>query len=143
MKEMTMSDERIAAAVRAAVTGQVDRDAPLVEVPAARRDVSSRGKVHEEWYRLVLEPGTQAWRYFASTRPPRGWTSAERHWTGYGAVPLGSLLAQHDRGGPIDRVLLVVGGEPAAVDVEWVRTASGLRVTLPGGEVLAVPDPRR
>ncbi len=131
---------------RAAGRAPVPPDEPTVRVQAAHRDISSRGRVNVQWYRLALRPGSDTPAYFSAEREPRGMRSADRHWTGYGHVPAGTLLMEHDRGAPIGAIWLVhrdVGGQHLQPCAFEIRADGQLSVTLPDGTRLAVPNPRR
>lgn len=142
----TLAPELVEACDRAAGRSPVPPDAPAIRVRAAHKDVSARGSVREQWYRLALVLGEAVPRYFSDSREPCGMRSAARHWTGYGEVPAGTILLEHDRGRPIDRIWLVhqpTGGD-VVTQCAFTRRADGrLSVTLPDGTVIAVPDPRR
>lgn len=145
--ETELSTGLRAACDRAAGRSPVPPDEPTIRLQAAHRDISARGRVREQWYRLALVPGETTPRYFSTEREPRGMLSRDRHWTGYGHVPAGTLLLQHDRGKPIDAVWLVYRGSDGGEYVKschFVRRADGhLGVTLPDGTTIAVADPRR
>ena len=140
---------QVAAACEAAFSDEAaDAGEELVRVRAAHKDLNSRGRVRELWYRMAWEPGAAAWRYFAEERLPEGTIRAsDRHATVFGNVPSGTLLAQHDRGRPIDAVWLVhapVGEKEIRVTrCEFRVTVGGLRITLPDGRTVERPNPRR
>lgn len=133
---------------RAAGRAETSPDEPTIRVPAAHKDISARGRVYEYWYRLALEPGETVPRYFTEGREPYGMRASARHWTGYGEVPAGTLLLQHDRGGPINEIWIVhqpVGQEQITLTpCAFNRRADGkISITLPDGSVIAVPNPRK
>lgn len=137
-------DAAVAAACRrAAGLDEVPPGEPLIQVIAASRDVNARGRVRHRWYRLAYVPGDGQAYYFCQEREPKGtFRASDRHWTGYGEVPAGALLLQHDHGGPVSLVWLVVGPDQI-VKCDFGRRADGqLGVTLPDGQIVVIPDPR-
>jgi hypothetical protein len=117
-------------------------DGPPISIRAAHKAYSSRGRRDAHWYRMVWRSG--AWQYYARERLPED--PRERCATVYGDVRPGELVAQHDRGGPIDAVYLVTSrpGNDRLRFCTLRRTRAGtLRITLPDGRVVERPDPRR
>lgn len=153
MSETDVLDELYVAEAcrRAAGEEEVPAEEPLISVLAAKRDISARGMVRERWYRLALTPGSQEPpRYFSREREPWGMVrAADRHWEGWGEVPAGTVLLQHDYGGPVQRAKLVVRAPEERLGYRLVtcgliRRADGqLGITLPGGQQIVLPDPRR
>jgi hypothetical protein len=117
----------------------------FVRVRAAYADYNARGRRRAHWYRMVYQPGAAGWEYFAEDRlKPVGMLAATRHQTVYGDVMLGDIVAQHDHGGPVDVIYLVVGDNDEPLKkCEFARRNGELRITLPDGTVIRKTDPRR
>lgn len=109
-------------------------------VRAAHKDYNSRGRQRAHWFRLVLRNGT--WGYFAERRG--GW-GRRRCATVYGNVYHGELVCEHDLGEQVGSVYLVSDGfddKPLRrLDFQKIRSGD-LRVTLPDGRTVDVPNPR-
>lgn len=122
---------------------QIPNDAPAIRVIGAEKDLNSRGR-GPQWYRMVYRG---AWMYASSDRLPAGnFRAADRRATVYGNVYAGEIVADHDRGGPINDMYLVCAdigdGEHHLLKLSFQKIRSGLRVALPNGETLDLPDPR-
>jgi hypothetical protein len=121
-------------------------EAPVGRIVAARKEYSCRGRCQEHWFRMRWS-GT-SWQYLGERiGGPGGFRASERRQASYTDVWTGDLLAQHDRGGPINAVFLIV---PKSVEADnlavckFTRTRDGnLKITLPDGSVIVRPDPRR
>lgn len=122
-----------------------DADERLYRVVAAAKNYSARGRRRYHWYRLVWRAGK--WVYFSERPLARGTLRAvERRDSVEGVVVLGELIAQHDHGGPVTSVWLVTGpnGDRKALwPCEFVRFNGQLRIQLPDGARVDLPDPRR
>jgi hypothetical protein len=125
----------------AATDGEPDGD--HITVRAARKDYNARGRCNEHWYRMVWRHN--AWQYFSHERLPTGtFLARDRRATVLGEVWPGELVVQHDRGGPVNAVYLVVRQEKPLRRCTFARTRAGaLRITLPDGRTVERPDPRR
>jgi hypothetical protein len=121
-------------------------EAPVGRITAARKEYSARGRCQEHWFRMRWS-GNQ-WEYLGERiGGPGGFRASERRQASFADVWTGDLLAQHDRGGPINAVFIVV---PKSIEADnlavckFVRTRDGnLRITLPDGSVITRPNPRR
>lgn len=118
-------------------------DATAIEVTAARRDLNCKGN-GTEWYRMVWRDGS--WQYFSDQRmPARGFRASDRKVTLTGSVYEGEIFCAHARGGPVDAVRLVVSdptGKVKHLPLQWSKCRDGLRVILPTGTHVTLPDPR-
>lgn len=119
------------------------RDATAIELTAAHRDLNCKGN-GTEWYRMVWRDGS--WQYFSGRRmPARGFRASERRVTLTGSAYEGEILCAHDRGGPVDVVRLVVcdpTGKTKHIPLEWTKCRDGLRIILPTGAHITLPNPR-
>lgn len=140
-------DQGALAAAVAAAYARVRGDDPIPDdeapgqVRAAHKDVSSRGRVREWWYRMVYRDG--GWQYVATERLER----AARHQTLMGEVWAGELLAEHDHGEPVDTMYVAfrrpADGAMRLRAVDFTRRRDGqLGVALPDGYTVVVPNPR-
>src|SRR5690606_25920321 len=122
--------------------GDTMRNDEAVRIRGAHRNISARGTVRERWYRMVWRDGR--WSYVTSDREPRGtFLAADRRWSGYGDVFPGEIVVEHGRGGPVsDAYVVDPDPEGPLTRVEFARTREGLRVTLPDGSTVDLPDPR-
>lgn len=124
-----------------------DPSATAISVVAAKRELNSRGN-GSEWHRMVYRNGS--FTYFANGRMPTArYLASERKVTLHGDAYAGEILVQHDRGGPVDAVWLVVGehhnptGErKLLVALDWSKQRDGIRAILPTGTHVTVPNPR-
>lgn len=137
---------RVACDIATGVT-KPDSSATAISVVAASRNLNTRGTGHE-WYRLVYR--ASQWVYFQEGRMPKGkFLASERRVTLYGDVYEGEILAGHPRGAAIESVRLVVdepdddGSRGRLISCEWSVTRAGIRVILPTGAHLNLPNPRR
>jgi hypothetical protein len=123
-----------------AASGAEPPDTPL-QIVAARKDYSARGRCREHWYRLAWRGGE--WRYLGDRRLAVGrFLAADRHDAVDADVWPGELIVEHDRGGPIRAAYLVT--EEELMRCELRRTRDGqLRITLPDGRDVVRPNPRR
>jgi hypothetical protein len=134
----TLSASVITACAIARGESTAQTDPAPVSIRGACVERSMRGKVQEEWYRMVLRDGE--WTYVSADRL----STTARHSAVSGDVYQGELVAQHERGAQIDAMWLVAG----QADEEWVELqirvgASTITATLPDGSTVAVPNPRR
>jgi hypothetical protein len=123
-------------------------DEPGQSILAAHCDYSARGKMREHWFRMAWRNDT--WEYIGERLSGVGIHTHTRHQSSYADVWPGELIAQHDRGKPIDIIWLVVlvpdSKEPIIrrEKLQFTRRRDGkLAITLPDGTVLTRPDPRR
>lgn len=138
--------ERVACEIASGVrTG--DPSATAIVITAAKKDLNAKGN-GSEWYRMVYRGG--AWVYFAAGRLPRGtYLASDRRASVAGDVYEGEIVCRHHRGDQVDAVWLVVdgprkGGERGFLaSLEFTRGRDGLRVILPTGAHVTLPDPRR
>lgn len=137
-----------AACASATGTAGIPADATARHVRAASKEYSARGSRRHHWYRMVLRNG--AFEYFADRPLERAnFRASERRDTVRGYVYDGEILVQHDHGGPVDAAYLVVhhvdedGDEVPVVECKLARVRTGLRVTLPNGVEIDVPNPRK
>lgn len=120
---------------------------PCGEMIAAKKDYNARGRCREHWYRLRWNGVT--WEYMTKERLSGGtFYASDRHHTIWEPVYVGDVLAAHDRGGPINQIVLVIGrGEGGKVrfrELEFVKRRDGdLGIKLPDGSQLVTPNPRR
>lgn len=138
--------DRIAAACDIA-TGRTPADpsAPGEHITGAKKDLNAKGR-GPEWYRMVYRGGS--WRYVSDERLPSGtYLASDRRATVRGEVYPGEIVAQHDRGQPVDLMYLVCRPDDQGtrlVDCAFRRRRDGdLAVTLPDGSEIVLPDPRR
>jgi hypothetical protein len=69
--------------------------------------------------------------------------ASDRHAEEYADVAVGDIIAQHDRGGPVDTVYLVQDKAVAPLlQLQFRRYQGRLLATMPDGSVLDLPDPR-
>jgi len=116
---------------------------------AAKKDVSSSGRVRQLWYRMRRSPGTDTWEYYAEERLPRGnFRASERQATVYGTLYIGDLVATHDHAKPIDRICLVYfnieENKAKLHDCEFnIVRGNMLQISLPDGSKIQLPNPRK
>lgn len=118
------------------------------KVTAASKDYNARGKCRHHWFRMLWAGGS--WQYFADERLPSGtYLAADRGATVYGDVETGDVLVQHDRGGKVDIVYVVVdlpdgqNRKYACMRLPFRRRAGKLLVSMPFEDAERVyPDPR-
>jgi hypothetical protein len=123
-------------------------DEPGLSILAAHCDYSARCKMREHWFRMAWRNDT--WEYIGERLSGVGLLASTRHQSSYSDVWPGELIAQHDRGKPVDTIWLVVlvpdSKEPIIrrEKLQFTRRRDGkLAITLPDGTVLTRPDPRR
>lgn len=111
-------------------------------ITAGKKDLNGKGR-GDWWYRMVWRDGS--WQYFSEERLPTGtYLAGDRRATVSGDVFLGELVCRHDKGGPVDAVWVVVGGDKPLRVCKYVKRRDGsLNVTLPDGSVVSVPNPRK
>lgn len=128
-------------------TGAVPSDPAAIgkNIRAAHKDLNCKGR-GPCWYRMVYR--NKQWEYFSDERLPGGnYLARDRRATVHGYVYLGELVCQHDRGKPIDAVWLAC--EPDEKDNVLVpceyssRRDGAIEVTLPNGQKMTVPNPRK
>lgn len=119
----------------------IPNDEAPCNIMGSHKDYTSRGRCREHWYRMVYR--NNQWTYVSSERLPSGtFLAADRNATAYGDVWVGEVIAQHDKGGKIDTMWIVVGEDEAEIrKVEFTRTRDG-RLKLKDIDV-SYPDPRR
>lgn len=136
---------RIACAI---ATGEArDPAANAIPVRAAYRNLNSKGN-GAEWYRMVYRNGQ--FTYFSDGRMPTGkFLASERRVTLLGDVYAGEIVVEHDRGGPVNDVMLVCdpftdsdGDARKFVSLKWSKQRNGIRAILPTGASITVPNPR-
>lgn len=140
--------EAIITACSIATGERTDPAATAIHVRAAKRDLNAKGN-GPEWYRMVWRSGK--WSYFSTNRMPAGkFLAAERRVTLYGDAYAGEILAEHPRGGEVTQMWLVTDPHPGENSdtvtlrkIDHVRQRDGLRVILPTGASITLPDPRR
>jgi len=116
---------------------------------AAKKDVSSSGRVRQLWYRMRRSPGTDTWEYYAEGRLPKGnYYANERQATVYGNLYIGDLVATHDHAKPIDRICLVYynleENKAKLHDCEFaIVRGNQLQISLPDGSKITLPNPRK
>ena len=116
---------------------------------AAKKDVSSSGRVRQLWYRMRRSPGTDTWEYYAEERLPKGnYRASERQATVYGNLYIGDLVASHDHAKPIDRICLVYynleENKAKLHDCEFAIVRGNLLlISLPDGSKITLPNPRK
>jgi len=134
----------IACAIARCEMEPLDDEDALVRLRAARANYSARGRCNEHWYRMVSGPGAIGWTYFADDRlRPVDMLAATRDQTTYGTVAIGDMIAQHDRGGPVTVIYLVVNRGPKPLKrCSFVRKSGFFEITLPDGSVITKVDPR-
>jgi hypothetical protein len=126
----------------AAGRAAIPDDAEPQQIRVASKDYNARGRCREHWYRVALRGGE--WVYFEGSLPVGNYLAADRRATLHGDVYVGELIAQHDRGGPIDVVYLVTGGDDVIQILEWRKRRDGqLAITLPDGTEVLAPNPRK
>jgi hypothetical protein len=157
VRELAYRDALARAIRRARGEEPIPDDERPIRVIGARADYSARMRAREHWFRMVYRE--HRWTYFTDYLEPIGLRAAQRHQTLYGDVYIGELLAQHDRGGPVDVLYLVADRavpRRAGVDREsadqrgtlirldfYAGRDGKLRVELPDGSALTLPNPRR
>jgi hypothetical protein len=92
--------------------------------------------------------GIREWQYIGERLTGVVMRASTRHQTSYGDVWPGEIVAQHDRGKPIDTIYLIVKAplEPKAMKepLEFTKRRDGqLSITLPDRSSVILPDPRR
>jgi hypothetical protein len=120
----------------------MDTTAQARRIRAAHKDYSAKGRRREHWFRMVWRNGS--WQYFGDRRLANGtFYAADRHDTVRGDVWDGELVAQHDRGGAVTDVYMIVDHpDGELMSLTFARRSGRLLVTLPDGEELDLPDPR-
>lgn len=116
---------------------------PMLEIVAASKDVSSRGRIHWWWYRMRWTG--ESWSYFARQKLPMGgWSSAMRRTSVPGSVYVGDIVLQHDYRGPVTGVY-VVQPDGQLQPLKWIASPDNqsLIITLPNGDNLQTPNPRK
>lgn len=111
---------------------------------AAKKDVSSTGRIRQLWYRMRRSPGTDTWEYYAEERLPHGNYRA----TVYGNLYVGDLVASHDHAKPIDKICLVYfnieENKAKLHDCEFnIIRGNMLQISLPDGSKITLPNPRK
>lgn len=142
------ADENLALACQIA-SGETlaDPEAQGVRVCGGFKNLNAKGR-GDHWYRMVWR--NKVWTYFSDERLPSGsFLASDRRADVKGDVFLGELVCQHDKGGPVDVMYLVIteGGDSAMGKMQSVefskRRDGGFNVTLPDGRtVVVVPNPR-
>lgn len=126
---------------------EADPTSAAISIRAAHKDLNAKGR-GPCWYRMVWRGNT--WQYFSDGRLPTGtFRAAERRATVYGDVFVGEIIAQHDKGGPIEAVYLIAPG-PSDSEIklspalDFTKRRDGmLAVTLPDGSGIVLPNPRK
>lgn len=139
-----LRQQRILLAVaRATGRAPIPDDEQPLRVRSAFADYNARGKCRAHWFRLAWRNG--AWTYIGERLDRVGALASSRHQTVHADVWPGEILVQHDRGGPIDAAFLIVDDAEAPLELLPIakRRDGQLAITLPEGEVLVRPDPRR
>ena len=124
----------------------IPADEPALSIIGAHCDYSASMRRREHWYRMAWRNGT--WEYIGERLQSVGMRAAERHQTKYADVWAGEIIAQHDRGKPIDSIYLIVKAplEPKAIKEPLTfrkRRDGRLDIILPDRTIVALPDPRR
>lgn len=124
-----------------------EADATGTSIRAGHKDLNCKGK-GPCWYRMVWRNGQ--WQYFSDERLPSGtFLASDRRATVRGDVFLGEIVCEHDKGGPVDTMYLVVipsPGDAASIleACEFRKRRDGsLTVVLPDDTEIVVPNPRR
>jgi hypothetical protein len=114
-------------------------------IRAASKDYNARGRCRHHWYRMLWSGND--WQYFGNGKLPNGtYLAADRCATIYGDAQTGDIVCQHDKGGKIDNVYMVVeNGEKLVVeDLPFRRRLGKLYVIVPFEEKeREFPDPRK
>ena len=123
---------------------QADPNARAVRIRGGHKDLNAKGR-GPWWFRMAYRSGS--WTYFSDERLSAGtFLASDRRQTVHGDVFPGELICQHDRGGPVDAMYLIVEDEKpkdALVSVEFRKRRDGmLVVTLPDGSEVIVSNPR-
>lgn len=139
----------LAACEIAAGRAPADPDATALRIVGAKKDLNCKGR-GPHWYRMVFRNG--AWMYVSTERLPSGtFRASDRRASVYGEVFPGEIVADHDRGGPLNAVGIaherIVRGDRDKVVLTWMdppkkRRDGLLKVVLPDGSELVVPNPR-
>lgn len=129
----------------AAGRASADPDAEGARIRGAHKDLNAKGR-GPEWYRMVYRGGS--WQYVSDERLPSGtYRASDRRATVYGEVYPGEILADHDRGKPVDQIWLAHARDAegdALTECEFRRRRDGdLAITLPDGSEVVLSDPRR
>jgi hypothetical protein len=124
-----------------------------LKIRSAHKDYNARGRCREHWFRFAWINGRWTYDWADGRLGSVGMRAADRHDTTYGAVEPGTVIAQHDRGGKIDVMYVVVAkapidGDPleapgVVINVPFVRKAGKLVADVPFVGRVEYPDPRR
>lgn len=126
-------------------TGRVPADPATMGVSmlGAKKDLNCKGR-GPEWHRMVWRGGS--WNYVSSERLPSGsFRASERRAEVSGEVYPGEIIAQHDRGGPIDAAYLILEPQDGKfrLDITVAKRRDGQLVfKLPDGSEVLLPNPR-
>ena len=128
---------------------EADEGENAIKLRGSDRDLNCKLR-GTEWHRMVWRDG--AWVYYADHLPRVDsiGRAATRKCSTSGLLYGGEIVAQHDKGGEIDVVYVVVDGLSAKSGkhgylyrVSYSRQRDGLRIQLPTGTSITLPDPRR
>lgn len=116
-----------------------------MSIRGGHKDLNAKGR-GPWWYRMVLRNG--AWTYFCEDRLPMGtFLAGDRRCSVRGDVYLGEVVAQHDKGGPVDAMYLIapnVADNNMLCPVPFRKRKDGkFVVTLPDGREVVVSNPRK
>jgi hypothetical protein len=127
----------------------IPADEAALQVLGAHCDYSARGSRREHWFRLAWRDGR--WQYISEQLSGVGMRASTRHQGTYGDVWAGEVVAQHDRGKPVDMMYLITHdpnpSHPSQAHKEPLtftkRRDGRLSITLPDSSIITLPDPRR
>jgi hypothetical protein len=144
MGETTISDRVKSACDIAAGRAEAAPDATGTRITGSKKDLNAKGR-GPEWHRMVYRSGS--WRYVSDERLPRGdFRASDRRATVYGEVYPGEIVAQHDRGCPLDSAWLACGPDEdgkVLVACDFRRRRDGkLTFVLPDGSEVVTTNPR-
>lgn len=138
--EQTAEQATITRACNIALGLEKGLEAKPVKMTVAKKDYNSRGRCQEHWFRMVWRNGS--WGYIGARLPSGNFLASDRRAEVVAEVYEGELVARHDRGGKIEAVSIIVNGTRKVL--EFYRTRVGnLKITLPDGREIELPDPRK
>ncbi|GIW60096.1 MAG: hypothetical protein KatS3mg087_1162 [Patescibacteria group bacterium] len=125
---------------------EIEGDNSSFNVIAAKKNVSSKGRINEWWYRMRWDNASKKWTYISNERLPIGsFRARERYADVWGEVFNGEIIAQHDYKGPLTKVYLAVNEQDGRlVELAWQmdRSRQNIIIKLPDGSELTLPNPR-
>ena len=131
-------------------SGKVEPDpaANAISIKGAWGSWNSRGTKGDTSYRMVWRDGK--WIYFTEGRLLKNKWNGKLEGRCMGDVYEGEIVCEHSHAAQVDSVYLMIGeADPddgtwgAITRLTFTRARDGLRVQLPTGAMVTLPDPRK